>query len=861
MRLFFLALLLQCSSIYAQFSDSFLDGDFVSDPEWMGASDCFTVDADRKALRLNAPAEAGEASLFTMSQSMEEAVWQFSFRMGFNPSSANYARVYLAAGGTDISQLQQAFYLVLGSSDDNVSLWQTNMGQHELLINGLADRLISNAPEGEIKVTRHKGGEMILETKVGEDWMEEGRVNGTYGFLSDWFGLSCHYTATRSTLFWFSDFLVEGTAYMDTVPSRVESFEVVDVRTVRIGFSREIIPETFDLSSFYWQDGGPPIASVSWPDALTADIHLAEDYPNGALMQAGLKSVLGANGLPLEDAEFTLYFYKTQRYDLIFSEVMANPAPSMGLPGTPYLEVYNRSEQPVNVDGFTLAVGPKQAALESYGLFPGDYLLLVPGGQAEAWSQVENKLEVSGWPLLPVAGAEVVLRDNFGDVIAALEYQREMGQEGFKHDGGWSLEVKDMNNLSGTPANWDYGSDLNGGTPGRGNSLSSNFPDVVAPRIESVYLKSDSCLVLRFTEPMDAGFLSGLGSHWFTPAGLSVLSSRLVEPFRSSLEVCFTDKLPENIGFEMIFRDLPEDLAGNLLWNSRPVRFARPLAAQSLEVVINELLFDPPVDGADFVELYNRSDKHVDLSGLFLSRSNVAGIPEALVQLSTEKRALFPGEYLVLTGDKDWLTATYDVPEERGVLWLAGMPNYVNAGGTVVLSDHKATVIDAFTYSEAMHYQLLKTTKGVSLERIDAHAETQRVFNWHSASADEGYATPGRKNSQAVSPLVASPDDFIFLEPEVFTPNQDGIDDLLLMRYAFEKPGYSCSITIYNRAGQPVRYLVNNELAGTSGFYSWDGLNEKNARCATGIYVVLVRCFHPSGEVKEVKKVTVLSSN
>lgn len=858
MRVFFLVLLLQGSCLYAQFSDSFLDGDFSGDPEWIGTTNCFTVDVDQPALRLDAPAETGEASLFTASQSMEDAVWQFSFRMGFNPSSANYARVYLAGDRTDIAQLQQAFYLVLGSSADNVSLWQVNEGQHELLIEGLTGRLNSNSPEGDIRVTRHRGGQMMLETKAGEEWIEEGRVDGTEGFAGRWFGLSCHYTATRSTLFWFTDFLVEGAAYTDTVPSRVETVEVVDARTVRIGFSREIRAETFDGSSFYWLEDGPAIASVSWPNALMVDIRLAEDYPNGRLMEAGLQSVLGANGAPLENAEFTLYFYKTQRHDLVFSEVMAHPASSEELYGTQYLELYNRSDQPVNVAGFTLTAGTKNEVLADYVLFPGDYLLLVPGGQAAAWSQVENKLEVSGWPQLPAAGAELVLRDLFGEVVTALHYRREMGQEGFKRDGGWSLEVVDPHHLSGHPDNWDYCTDLSGGTPGQDNSLLSSFADVVAPRIESVYLKSDSFLALRFTEPMDAGFLAELDRHWFLPEGLAIQSCRLTEPFRSGLEVCFTDKIPENLGFEMIFGNLPEDLAGNPLMMRSAVRFARPVAAYSNEVVINELLFDPPEGGSDFVELYNRSDKHIDLSGLYLSRSNAAGIPETLVQLSPEKRALFPGDYLVLTSDKDWLTKTYDVPDERMVLGLAGAPNYVLAGGTVVLSDSRAKEIDAFTYSEAMHYQLLTTTKGVSLERIDVDAGTQQVFNWHSASADEGYATPGRKNSQALSPSVVLPDDFIFLDPGVFSPNQDGVDDLLRIHYAFEKPGYSCSVTIYNRAGQPVRYLVNNELAGTSGFYAWDGLNEQNARCTTGIYVVLVRCFHPSGAVKEVKKVAVL---
>ncbi len=79
----------------------------------------------------------------------------------------------------------------------------------------------------------------------------------------------------------------------------------------------------------------------------------------------------------------------------------------------------------------------------------------------------------------------MVIRDNYGDVIAASHYHRKMGEEGFKQEGGWSLEVKDLNNLSGVRANWYYCSDLKGGTPGGENSVASAFPDVVNPSNES----------------------------------------------------------------------------------------------------------------------------------------------------------------------------------------------------------------------------------------------------------------------------------------------------------------------------------------------------------------------------------------
>ncbi len=51
-------------------------------------------------------------------------------------------------------------------------------------------------------------------------------------------------------------------------------------------------------------------------------------------------------------------------------------------------------------------------------------------------------------------------------------------------------------------------------------------------------------------------------------------------------------------------------------------------------VVINEILFNPKPGGADYVELYNRSDSPVDLRHLFLANRNSSGQYGLLKKLS-----------------------------------------------------------------------------------------------------------------------------------------------------------------------------------------------------------------------------------
>jgi hypothetical protein len=953
MRLFFILLLLNAHIINAQFVDDFSDNDFSSNPAWIGNTGNFLIDAQSSALKLNAAPEAGVSYLFTQSNAIEEAVWEFSFRMGFNPSASNYAQVYIASDANNLNDINNAFYLVLGTTADNVSLWVKQAGINTKLIDGLAKRFDVSIVEARIRVTRNKDGEFVLESDIGQGWVKEGSSVSNFAFVASWFGISCHYTATRSALFWFDDFVVSGNAFKDTIAPKIEKLEAVNRYKFLVKFSKPIInlglkphnfilnssatfprlealpddkfsvlieflsgdeipngnsikvsgikddygnalkdtvfsynyspaivkslkmeslssflicfntgilSQTFNNESFLFDDGDFVIESISELKGDCFRIELSSSIPNAIPIKVSLKDVIAINGDKISDSKFDLYFYQPIRNDIVISEIMHSPSLSLLLPDSEYLEIYNRGEFPVSLNGFTLKVGTRETVLGDYLLFPHEYLLLVPSTQIDKWDFVSNKLAVSSWPLLPNAGGEIVLRDAQNYVITALKYNNNMGQEGFKREGGYSLEIKDVENLSGSWDNWDFSDNTNGGTPGAGNSLKQNNNDVISPYIEGAYLLNDSCIVIEFSKAMSAN--NGLvNSNIEIDSELIVLSSALLEEtFLMNFNVCFSSKIPENIKFNLSFTESPLDLAGNSLQEPHFINFGVPVHAATFDVVINELLFDPPAGGDDFVELYNRSDKLIDVSSLFISRNNNIGIPEKLIALASEKRFMFPGDFLVFTNNKNWILDNYSLAERQSVHQNSEMPNYVNGGGTVFLTDVSGKVLDSFTYSDKMHYPLLSTTKGVSLERINTEVSSQDAFNWHSASASFGYATPATKNSQATNGDLKQENTFT-LEPDIFIPNQNGIDDLLFIKYLFDEPGYSCTVKIFNRQGRPVRSLVNNSLTGTNGFFTWDGTDDSGRKCNAGIYVVYINFFNLKGDVFEEKHVTVLGAD
>jgi hypothetical protein len=152
----------------------------------------------------------------------------------------------------------------------------------------------------------------------------------------------------------------------------------------------------------------------------------------------------------------------------------------------------------------------------------------------------------------------------------------------------------------------------------------------------------------------------------------------------------------------------------------------------------------------------------------------------------------------------------------------SALPTYNNGSGTVVFLGQTGDTLDLFNYDDALQFALLKSVDGVSLERVDPNRPTSDNSNWHSAAEDVGYATPGYQNSQYAP--TPSANGSISIEPAIFSPDNDGYQDLLTIAYQFDEPGFVGTMKVFDIAGREVRTLMNNELLGTSGAVSWDGV-------------------------------------
>lgn len=298
------------------------------------------------------------------------------------------------------------------------------------------------------------------------------------------------------------------------------------------------------------------------------------------------------------------------------------------------------------------------------------------------------------------------------------------------------------------------------------------------------------------------------------------------------------------------------DCQGNLIAGFTKASVGLPVDA-SRGMIINEVLFHPRTAAHDYVELYNNSDSILDASHFFIANRNSSNAVASIVPLTQSPRLVFPGNYIVVTEDAASLAREYLVKDPTSVLEVSSLPSFPSDKGFVILLNHQGNIVDEVDYSESWHFKLLANAEGVALERIDPSAPPQDPENWHSAGSTAGYGTPGYKNSQykTLSDINVS----IEVTPKIFSPDNDGLDDVATIQYKVDQPGYLANVCIFDASGRPVKYLVRNEILAMTGYWNWDGLDDRNRKLPMGSYIVFTEVFNLHGKRNSFKKVIVLT--
>jgi hypothetical protein len=794
-----------------------------------------------------------------LEPSMGLTRWSFKIRHGNDPSPDNNWGVFLISDNGPSSMVQggpvNGFVIgvnLFSGSDDILRLWKVKNGALSAVlktgINWQND--IGTTSPVNIYVERSQEGrwKTVVSSETGSLSDSVSCIDGEL-FNAEWFGVYYKYTSTRDRLLWVDDISIDGVFFEDKEPPAVIKCIAYSLSSVDLTLNEEPAAGFYSASNFSLNGTGETASSILKISPVSVRVIFETRFKNKSENIIIINSLCDRSSNCTQNAEVRFTPLWAGPGDVVISEIMADPFPSVSLPEKEYLELFNRTIYPFNLKNWKLTTDASITVFPETKVYPGERKIICQLQDTIIFSKYGRVTGVKSFPVLIDAGRLLVLSDSSGSLIHGVEYSSEWYGDKMKEDGGWSLEMIDTEFPFFYEGNWAASVSGNGGTPGTPNSVNNSNPDNYFHGILNAFPGDSSYLEISFSEPVKNLEETSSGIRIESNGALNVYSS---DPLMRKYILKPDNPFIRNKLYTLTIPQSLTDFAGNIP-SVNSFTFGLPEKATKGDVVFNEIMFNPLPGDADYLELYNSSGNIINAAELNLVSVNESGTYSAPVPASDYNRSFLPGSYYAISINRQSILDRYISSYKENIFQVSQFPSMTDANGHLILFNHRLEYIDEVSYNEKMHYSLLSGYEGISLEKVRPSVLSTDPKNWHSASEASGWGTPGAANS-IYSEQPATDDRIVFSSTRI-TPDNDGYEDLLVIDLKLNDNGNVVNIRIFDETGNFVRNLTDNLLAGNLASVTWDGTRDDGSLVDRGIYIVLISVFNDTGKTEKWKKV------
>jgi|GEM_PF-1758073 len=303
------------------------------------------------------------------------------------------------------------------------------------------------------------------------------------------------------------------------------------------------------------------------------------------------------------------------------------------------------------------------------------------------------------------------------------------------------------------------------------------------------------------------------------------------------------------------------DHQGNKIDGDGALRMLMTVPAEPGDLVINEILYDPaPSSGerpaqSEYVEIYNRRTQAVSMDGFRLNRPGQAGSSTFLKPSKAEEDQVWIAAkgYLLVYPESEPLAfeesrtaaafqtgPAHAFQTARLERQTIGLPL---AGGAIELTGPDGMVSDRVDYDPDWHNPELIHSRGISLERVSPDQPSHDPANWGSSAHELG-GTPGSENTLYLSKRSSPDQTGLTLWPNPFSPDGDGHDDHLSIRYRLPHSDYQVRVRIFDRYGRHITTLGETRPSASEGELIWGGRGQNGQFVRIGIYILILDASH-----------------
>jgi hypothetical protein len=733
----FSLLLLTKVTLNAQVNETFNDSDFTQNPTWQADTSKWRV----LNQELNSKSLIANDTFFiaTPSSLLSQAEWSCKIRLTFSTSGANYVDMFVAASSPSLtSAANNGYFVRIGGTSDEISLYRKSGTTLTEIIDGLDGRSQFSTSNNTIliRLTRNASGLWTLQSDNGNGsgFFTEGDTIETTFTSSSWFGfLVRQSTATFFERHFFDDILVQPLT-VDTTPPVATGISVLSDTVLQVQFNEPVSPS----GNFTISPGNLVPVSVSNTSPAVLRLSFSSAFvpnQNYSLQVNGVQDLIGNTMIAGQSFPFVWAPPFTPGFrQLVINELLADPSPQVGLPNSEFIEIFNPGTQSVSLLGYRLAdPGTTTQIGQNVSIAPGGFVILCPIASVPLFQAFGNVIGLSSWPSLNNDRDTIRFSRPDGILIDELAYSNTWYASTLKRDGGWTLEQKNPFSLCTGRSNWSESQQSAGGTPGAINSTFDTTSDTQKPVLTSAALSGPGLLRLQFNEILDSLSVAqatvNIGGVLATGLQLSGDKTQVTAiPGQTLVVGQLYPLLVSGI------RDCP----GNTM---DVFQTSIGLGEVPLEgdLIITEIMADEsPALGqplAEYVEIYNRSSKLIELEGtVFSDPSTSTTLFPGLLQ---------PDSFIIIHSASSNALFQAAAYRRQG---LSPWPGLNNTGELIQLTNVLNNVVDQVNYTDDWYLDPIKKEGGYSLELINPTLPCSGSGNWRASNHPSG-GTPGAQNS------------------------------------------------------------------------------------------------------------------
>lgn len=834
-----------CLNIQGQFRDSFDDGELLNNPTWAYN----TANFDVVGGRLHTTNNAGGSVQYGISAPTNTGAYShfyFDIEMGVNPSSTNYIDVYLSAD--TLAELSKNGYFVrFGNTKDEISLYKNTNGTLTEIISGTDGELNKTSNHYSIKVVKNSNWQWELSYAVygTQSFSIQGTAVDSTWKTSKYAGVKIVQNGTTVIGKHYLDNFWFGIPKPDVIAPKMSKATFIFPDKVAVTFNENI--GNYAAGQFALNGTVAPISAVknsSNPSQIELQFGTVLNTNTTYFLQnTGTEDVSGNASVLHQISFFTPYVQKAAFGDIIFTEIMANPTPSVGtLPEAEYVEIKNTTAKYLRLAGLFFADASSKVALPDSILAPYSYAVVTRNTNIGLQAPNRHWVGCGSFPSLNNDGDFISITDSAGNRIQALQYSINWHSDGLKKSGGWSLELIDTAYACVTNGNWSSNTTA-GGSPGEKNSILGNIQSLPTFEVLRIYPVAPNTLRIYCNLPADSMALRS--SHFnIEPGNLSVNRINNFDLQRNSFDVVLNSNLAINTAYTLNIDSLFA-CYGAVITNQKINTGIGYRSIPAGALLLNELLFDPKGEGADYVEIYNNTDSILDLGSTWIVNFDDQGQPDKAYLMAPDGYTLFPGELVAVTENPLQVMQQYKSHRKATILEITTLPTYPNDKGHCGLVNNLGQVIDRFSYDDNMHSPVIDDKDGISLEKIIVGAPSMQLDKWTSAAESAGFGTPGLPNSQL---STAAANGTFSMPQSWFTPNNDGNNDYLSIQYQLPEAGYFISVRIFTESGVLMAQPYSNYYTEQHGTCIWTGDDIEGMPLSPGNYAIHIEAYHANGK-------------